>query len=184
LTIFRASAHNHGMRFRHVIEVILATILLELLLSCQHSVTEDSVPAPESIRESAFTEAQRYIGMAYEWGGQDFPRGIDCSGLLVNVYHTATVDTEYELMFDDATSFGMYASFVEVVTIPSRGDLVFMGDGTVTHVAILDRIDDGTVFFIDAYSAAEGGGKVVARSYPVDSPKIISLGRMLLRRHP
>ena len=102
--------------------------------------------------------------------------------MLVNVYHAATIDTEYDLLFDDATAFGMYSFFVESITFPSRGDLVFMGDATVTHVAILDRVEDGIVYFIDAYSAADEGGQVVARSYPVDSPKIISYGRMLLRR--
>lgn len=170
------------VKLRRLEASLFVALMTALVLSCQSDVTFTIVPAPASIRESAYYEAQSYLGMPYEWGGQDFSRGIDCSGLLVNVYFTVTIDTEFELLFDDATSSGMYSSFVESITLPSRGDLVFMGDGTVTHVAILDRIEDGIVFFIDAYSAAEGGGQVVARSYPVDSPKIISYGRMLLRQ--
>jgi hypothetical protein len=177
-----ARVQIHGMRLRYPVVPFLVLILTVLLFSCQPDVSGTIVSAPASIRESAFTEARRYLGMPYEWGGQEFPRGIDCSGLLVNVYRTATNNTEYELLFDDATAYGMHASFVEAVTFPSQGDLLFMGDGTITHVAIIDRIEGGVVFFIDAYSAAEDNGQVVARSYPVDSPKIISFGRMLLRR--
>ncbi len=170
------------MKLGKVVALLFSTVMAVIILSCQPDITGTIVPAPAYIRELAFAEAQRYLGMPYEWGGQEFPRGIDCSGLLVNVYFTVTIDTEFELLFDDATSSGMYSSFVESITVPSQGDLVFMGDGSVTHVAILDRIEDSIVFFIDAYSAAEGGGQVVARSYPADSPKIISYGRMLLRQ--
>jgi hypothetical protein len=59
------------------------------------------VEAPLFVRERAFDEATRYIGMEYELGRQDFPKGIDCSGLLVNVYYTATRGIDYRLRFTD-----------------------------------------------------------------------------------
>ncbi|MBN2322877.1 MAG: C40 family peptidase [Spirochaetes bacterium] len=64
--------------------------------------------APRFIRDLAFEEATRYIGMEYELGGQDFPKGTDCSGLVVNVYLTATIKTDYRLLFTDAAVSHLY----------------------------------------------------------------------------
>ncbi|HRW25806.1 MAG TPA: NlpC/P60 family protein [Spirochaetia bacterium] len=140
------------------------------------------------MREAAYAEAERYLGMEYEWGGQDFPRGIDCSGLVVNVYHTVTAGTEYSPPFDDATAAMLHELYSVDTDAPARGDLVFMGDGAVSHVAILDRVapdenGDERAYFIDAYSAAPGGGRVMERSYLADSPIILSYGRLLVIRY-
>jgi len=168
---------------------VCSTLCTALLLSsCQFASLDAIVSAPAFIREAAYAEAERYLGMEYEWGGQDLPRGIDCSGLVVNVYHTVTAGTEYAPPFDDATAAMLSERYTVDIDVPARGDLVFMGDGAVSHVAILDRLGfdengDERVYFIDAYSAAPGGGRVMERSYPADSPVILSYGRLLVIRH-
>jgi len=166
----------------------LATLLLitGFLSSCTlfHPYT---VQAPLLVREHAFEEAARYIGMEYELGGQDFPKGIDCSGLVVNVYYAVTLETEYRLLFTDAAVVHLHEQYTSRPDEPQKGDLVFMGESgvdEVTHVGILDRIEDGTVYFIDStYMEDPPVNGVSYRSYPEDEPKIKGFGRLLLLKY-
>lgn len=143
------------------------------------------IEAPQEVRETAWQEAERYLGMDYEWGGQDFPRnllcrrGVDCSGLVVNCYLAAVEQTQYALLFDDATVAAMMESYTVEPERPEKGDLIFMGEGDVGHVALYEKTEAGQVWFIDAYSAT---GYVEYRSYKTDNPKIRWYGRMLLAR--
>ena len=143
--------------------------------------------APEEIREKAYSEAEKYIGMPYEWGGQDFPKGIDCSGLIVNVYYTATKGIKYSLPFQDATVKDLYNSYTRKIDSPQRGDLIFMGEDTssdITHVAIMEKIENGVIYFIDStYKPEAGLNGVTYRSYPVTDSKIKSYGRLILYSH-
>ncbi len=67
--------------------VFLIVITAAMFTAC---VRYETVEAPADIRLSALEEARYYIGMEYEYGGQDFyEKGIDCSGLVVNCYATA-----------------------------------------------------------------------------------------------
>ncbi len=145
------------------------------------------VEAPRFVRERAFEEATRYIGMEYELGGQDFPKGIDCSGLVVNVYYTVTRGTDYRLLFTDAAVVHLYDQYTSRPGEPQKGDLVFMGESgidEVTHVGILDRIEYGTVYFIDStYMEDPPVDGVSFRSYPEEEPKIKGYGRLLLLKH-
>ena len=142
--------------------------------------------APQSIRETAWTEAHRYIGMEYEWGGQDFPpRGIDCSGLVVNVYRTILQGSGYGLLFADAAVRDLYASYSRPIDNPEVGDLIFMGEAAsneITHVAICGEQEDEMVRFIDA-TQVEGlsVNGVSCRSHPLGDPRMKAFGRLLLR---
>ncbi len=141
----------------------------------------DPVAIPEDVLVQIFPEAERYINMEYEWGGDDFPKGVDCSGLVVNVYTTVLKGSGYDLLFNDTTARTMYDQYTLQIEAPLRGDLVFMGEGVVDHVAILDRIEDDKVYFIDSSSAR---GYVDKRWYPRGSSRILSFRRMLVRpRH-
>jgi hypothetical protein len=145
------------------------------------------VEAPRFIRERAFDEATRYIGMEYEPGGQDFPKGIDCSGLLVNVYYTATRGTDYRLLFTDAAVSHLHEQYTSRAATPQQGDLVFMGESgvdDVTHIGILDRIEGGSVYFIDStYMEDPPQNGVSLRSYSEEDPKIKGYGRLLLLKY-
>ena len=141
--------------------------------------------APEDVRLAAVGEAARYIGMEYEWGGQDvMPRGIDCSGLMVNVYDYAATLYGYELPFDDATASGMMESFCVDLDAPEVGDLLFMGaaeSDSVTHVAILEYQMAGDLHFIDATVIPDLGiDGVSRRSYPAGDSRFKAFGRLIL----
>ena len=112
--------------------------------------------------------------------GQDFPtpRGVDCSGLVVNVYYEAAGHFGYSLPFTDAAVINFYNQYTEPLDVPETGDVIFMGDDGITHIAIFEKNEAGQIWFIDAYSVSGG---VEYRSYPEDSPKIKAFGRVLIR---
>jgi len=164
-----------------------AVALLVLLSGCiPGSLPErGELAAPEAVRLTALEEAARYIGMEYEWGGQDvMPRGIDCSGLMVNVYHYAADFWGYELSFEDATASGLRESHTVAMEEPEPGDLIFMGSADsmdVTHVAILEYQADGEVHFIDATRIPDLGiDGVSRRSYAEGDPRFKAFGRIVL----
>ena len=155
-------------------------IMLLLLASCTTPYApQKTVPAPEAVRLAALQYAKTYVelGAVYAWGGQDpLPRtiAVDCSGLVVRCYGYACSDFGFEMPFQDMTAAGMQAYSDQV--IPEPGDLIFMGDGgVVTHIAFFERNDGTSIFFIDSTDLTGG---VTERSYPVDSPKFISFGRL------
>lgn len=128
----------------------------------------EPVPAPPEVRKAALAEATRYSGMSYEWGGDDFmPRGIDCSGLVVNAYLYAAGLRGYTLLFRDATAGDMMDHYAWSVDEPEPGDLVFMGPpggDSVTHVALFDSWFDGdTMWIVDATLIPELGIDGVSR---------------------
>jgi hypothetical protein len=131
--------------------------LLALLLSgCSaFQPPPEPVPAPLEVREAALAEAIRYAGMPYEWGGDDFmPRGIDCSGLVVNAYSYSAGLYGFSLLFIDAAAGDMMDHYCYAVDEPEPGDLVFMGTpggSAVEHVAIFDSfVDEETMWIVDS----------------------------------
>lgn len=154
----------------------------------------EEVSAPQAVRETALAEAARYIGvMEYEWGGQDVaPRGIDCSGLVVNVYHYAATVHGFGLPFADSTAADLEARYSVPVQSPAPGDLIFMGEPPdpdlapadarpVTHVAIYESEAAGMITFIDSTLKEDQGiDGVSRRSYPVGDSRFISFGRLLV----
>lgn len=156
------------------------SLFFPILLLFSSCVQREVVESPPHIRESAYEIAEKYIGMEYEWGGQDHwtTKGIDCSGLVVNVYKEAVESTPYDLQFFDAAVVNLYNQYSARIFQPEKGDLIFMGDDGISHVALFEKNENDTVYFIDAYSS--GDGEVMYRNYPADSDKIKSYGRLLV----
>ncbi len=83
---------------------------------------------------------------------------IDCSGLIVNVYREAVIGTPYRLPFVDAAVINFYNSYTVEIDSPQIGDLIFMGEDDISHMAILEKRVDGTIYFIDAYLDSSPAG--------------------------
>jgi len=165
----RKNLHKAFRYFLLTALVILVGCRLELVV----------VPAPTEVRIAAWQEDQRYIGMDYEWGGQDTPKGIDCSGLVVNCYAAAVSGIGYQLLFGDTTVSGLLEQYTVPVEVPEMGDLIFMGDGTINHVALYEMAENGKIWFVDAYSVS---GYVEHRSYEADDSRFQGFGRLLVGR--
>lgn len=168
---------------RYAYYLFLLLVLFAMMqISCSFQTVHPAIDTiPLDLLEQIFPEAERYIGMEYEWGGDDFPKGVDCSGLIVNVYTMVLRGSDYVLLFNDTTARRMYENYTIETEDPLRGDLIFMGDSVVDHVAILDRIEDDKVYFIDSSSAL---GYVDKRLYLRGSSRILSFGRMMVKaRH-
>ena len=150
--------------------------MMIVLAACELNIA--IIPAPGEVRMAAWYEAERYVGMEYEYGGQDVPKGIDCSGLVVNCYAAAVVITQYQLLFHDASVQDLFRQYTVTVDMPETGDLIFLGNGTISHVAIYEKEEDGEIWFIDAYSET---GYVAYRSYESTNPKLLAFGRLLIR---
>lgn len=171
------------MKDRKTFTPAAAAVSIALVIAaaagCRITLVPEIVEAPPEVREAAFAEAGKYIGMEYEWGGQDFyARGVDCSGLVVNAYLRAARAFGYRMLFTDSTAREMHERYTAPVGTPATGDLIFMGyGGEVSHVAVFERFEAGEVWFIDANSES---GFVERRRYAANDPKIISFGRMLL----
>ncbi len=150
-------------------------LILSILAAC---VGYETVEAPADIRLAALDEAEHYIGMEYEYGGHDFyAKGIDCSGLVVNCYLSAVEDTDYYMPFADAAVINLLNTYTVNISTPEQGDLIFMGEDEITHVAIFSHRIGDELYFIDASSVT---GFVGERSYPIDDPQIKGFGRLLL----
>ena len=156
--------------------------LILLLSSCAHMVE-----LPLSFRTELIAEAENYIGIPYEWGGQSFwwenNPSVDCSGFVINVYETVLERHGHHLLFDDTTAYALWNEYTHPVEEPLAGDLIFFTDGVsdeVSHVAIFIKEEDNVLFFIDASSLPDTM-KVMERSYPVDNAKIHSFGRMVYK---
>ena len=132
--------------------------------------------------------AEEYIefGAEYGWGGQDpLPRTIvvDCSGLVIRCYQYACEEFGYRLLFNDTTSYGLlnYTIPLSQNTL-TPGDLLFMGNGDISHVALFVGNDGTNITFVDStYKPEEGIYGVSERYYAKDDPRFISYGRMICR---
>lgn len=160
--------------------VLLIGCLMFSLISCS---TVSLMPTTDEIVFQIPSVAEKYIGMKYAWGGQDWwwedGGSVDCSGLVINVYKEACEGSGYSLPYDDSTVLEMYNRYSIHTDLPRKGDVVFMGDSiTPTHIAILVSIDSETVEFIDAYSTT---GYVEKREYLRSNPKILNYGSLLVK---
>lgn len=78
-----------------------------------------------------FTEAEKYIGVPYRYGGTT-PAGFDCSGYVQYIFRANGI-TLKRTSRDQYANNGYYVSKSEL----KRGDLVFFGNGSyVNHVGI------------------------------------------------
>jgi peptidoglycan DL-endopeptidase LytE len=95
------------------------TIYVGQVLKVSGSASSTPAPAPISTVSKAqmvITEAKKYIGTPYQWGGNT-PAGFDCSGFSKYVFEKVGIS----LPRTAATQF----SGLKSVSSPSPGDLVF-----------------------------------------------------------
>lgn len=157
---------------------------LSIRFSNENDLHNNGVEAPESIRLKAYSSAEYYAvnNVPYEWGGDYYiePRsmGVDCSGLIISNYKYALKGTGYSLPFSDSTAHDMYQYYSNPVNYPQKGDLVFWknSSGRVYHIALLEGISGGKVYFIDA---STNEGKVTYRFDYLSN--ISTIKRMLLK---
>jgi len=99
----------------------------------------DAKLSDEPVRASPVEISGRLLGLPYRWGGTDSTTGMDCSGLVFRVMGLLgiTVPRDADDQFDRAP----YKSR-EGWENTRAGDLVFFGEGSVTHVGFY--LGDGT----------------------------------------
>ncbi len=154
-----------------------------ILFSCNLQNSSQIVEVSEYVREKAYSYAEKYIGMNYEWGGQDLlSRGIDCSGLVINCYAYALENTDYSLLFTDTTAKNLFEVYTFCIYNPKRGDLIFMGkenSNEVSHVGLVNKVLENNVSFIDStISENPPINGVSQREYLLSNKKIKSFGRL------
>lgn len=132
---------------------------------------------PEDLRERVWQEARSYINTPYLLGGEN-RKGIDCSGLVINCYRQALENTKYELLFGDVDALDMRWGYSIKTHNPQKGDLVFIGRSEVTHIGIIEKIEDDKLYFIHASSKNQ---KVEYVAYRLKSKYIQGYGKMIVR---
>jgi hypothetical protein len=130
-----------------------------------------------SASESAVvTEARKYLGVPYLWGGTDPAKGLDCSGFTKLVYGNLGIDLP-RTSSQQATAGTAVASLADA----RPGDLVFFdyspGRPGIDHVGIY--VGDGKM--IAAPQEGEvvkvqdvGTPSVIRRVLPAESPSAVS----------
>lgn len=116
---------------------------------------------------------------------------IDCSGLVIMCYKYALVNTSFELPFHNTDVEHLYSFWAEKIEDPSPGDLIFLKEedsDIVTHVGLFTKKVDGAVYFIDATQKIplDDGTFLIdgvsERFYKEDDEKIVSFGRLFIRK--
>ena len=121
--------------------------------------TSASGTAASASESAVVTEAQKYLGVPYLWGGTDPAKGLDCSGFTQLVYGNLGVDLP-RTSSQQATSGRAVASLADA----RPGDLVFFDYSTsragVDHVGIY-----------------LGNGKMIAAPQEGESVKVQDVGK-------
>lgn len=110
-----------------------------------------------SVRRSVIETAELFLGLPYRWGGTDSAQGTDCSGMVFRVLqaHGILVPRDADDQYDKAP-FKREESW----EMASLGDLIFFGEGSITHVGIY--LGDGS------YISEHGDGGTVIRGVAED----------------
>jgi cell wall-associated NlpC family hydrolase len=132
--------------------------------------------AGSALEDRAVTEARKYLGVPYLWGGTDPAKGLDCSGFTKLVYGNLGIDLP-RTSSQQATAGTAVASLADA----RPGDLVFFdhspGRPGIDHVGIY--VGDGKM--IAAPQAGEvvkvqdvGNPAVIRRVLPAESASAVS----------
>nr|WP_204331737.1 NlpC/P60 family protein [Geodermatophilus sabuli] len=119
-------------------------------------------PAGSASERSVVTQAQKYLGVPYLWGGTDPAKGLDCSGFTQRVFDDLGIDLP-RTSSQQATAGRPVASLSEA----RPGDLVFFDHSSrpgIDHVGIY--VGDGKMI------AAPQEGETV-KVQPVGDPAVI-----------
>lgn len=123
-----------------------------------------AAPEPEAVRPlgepleaSAVGISQGLLGLPYRWGGTDSSTGMDCSGLVFRVMGLLGITLPRDA--DDQFEGAPFKSR-EGWEGARRDDLIFFGEGSVTHVGFY--LGDGT------YLSEHGEGGAVVRAVEED----------------
>ncbi len=119
----------------------------------------DGVPAQRYSNGQNEPWCANFVSWTFRQAGLDLPGNQDAIG---------SCDT----MARELASRG--ALFRKGEGTPQPGDIIFFGvPGDLTHVGIVQRVENGQVYTVEGNS----GNRVAERSYPLDSPRIMSYGR-------
>ncbi|MGY1760575.1 transglycosylase SLT domain-containing protein [Geodermatophilus sp. SYSU D00779] len=135
-----------------------------------------SASSGSALEDRVVTEARRYLGVPYLWGGTDPAKGLDCSGFTKLVYGNLGIDLP-RTSSQQATAGTAVASLADA----RPGDLVFFdhspGRPGIDHVGIY--VGDGKM--IAAPQAGEvvkvqdvGNPAVIRRVLPAESASAVS----------
>jgi hypothetical protein len=126
--------------------------------------TTGSTTGATATESAVVSEAQKYIGVPYVWGGTDPAQGLDCSGFTKLVYGNLGIDLP-RTASQQATSGRAVASIDEA----RPGDLVFF-DYSSSRAGI------------DHVGVYVGGGKMIAAPQEGQSVKVQDVGNPTLIR--
>jgi hypothetical protein len=122
------------------------------------SATSSGSSTATASESAVVTEAQKYIGVPYLWGGTDPSKGLDCSGFAQLVYGNLGVDLP-RTSSQQATAGRAVASIDDA----RPGDLVFF-DYSSSRAGI------------DHVGIYVGNGKMIAAPQPGESVKVQDVG--------
>jgi hypothetical protein len=114
-------------------------------------------PVGEPDGRSAVEISGSFLGLPYRWGGTDSTTGMDCSGMVFRVMQLCGFDVPRDA--DDQYERAPFKSR-EGWGDARAGDLVFFGEGSVTHVGFY--LGDGS------YVSEHGSGGTVVRGVTED----------------
>lgn len=132
----------------------------------------DSKPVGKNKKSDAvIAEAEKWVGTPYKYGGNSMDEGVDCSGLVVQVYLNATGIKLPRTSFEQAD----FCPEIEYSDI-AAGDLVFFATGQdtqrVSHVGIMI---DGNRFI---HSSSRKGVCISELNSPYYQRTLIKFGRI------
>lgn len=118
--------------------------------------------------------AMKFVGIKYNWGGDDPMGGFDCSGYVCELLKAFGLISEHE----DFTAKGLYDRYKDhKIVAPEHGALVFFGKNAdqITHVG----------FCLNKHQMIEAGGggsKTISEEVAIKQNAYIKLRPILKRR--